>query len=149
MKIAAATQQGGLDDKVSAIVGRTPTFTVVETSNEEIIDSKVIQNDFNQAQSGAGIKSAQMLANKGIQAIIGGNFGSNLARVFTESGIKMYQENDLTVEEATHQLLRGELSEAGGSTSPPDRGKGRGRARGSGPGQHRGINQGKKGLQSS
>jgi len=138
MKITVATQQGGLDDQVSAIVGRAPTFTVVETSNEEIIDSKVLQNEFSQAQSGAGVQAAQMLAEEGAQAIIGGNFGPNLARVFTQSGVKMYQASGVTTEEAIHQLLRGQLTEASGSTEPPGRGKGRGGGSGLGRGRQSG-----------
>ena len=143
MKIAVATQKGGLEDRVSGIVGRAPSFTIVETANEEIINSEVLKNEFSKAQSGAGVQAAQMLANEGIQAIIGGDFGPNLARVFTQSGIKMYQASGLTAEEAVHQLARGELQEAQGATGQPGRGKGRG-GRGSGKGRGDGTGMGRR-----
>jgi len=129
MKIAVATQEGGLKDQVSGIVGRAPTFTVVETSQEEIIESKVLQNEFSQVASGAGVQAAQMLVNEGIEAIIGGNFGPNLARVFTESRTKMYQASGMTVEQADRSLLNDDHTRAKGATGQPGRGKGRGSGR--------------------
>jgi len=142
MKIAVATQKGGLEDRVSEIVGRAPSFTIAETSNEEIINSEVLKNEFSEAQSGAGVQAAQMIAEEGAQAIIGGNFGPNLARVFTQSGIKMYQASGIKTEEAIHQLLRGQLTEASGSTGPPGRGKGRGGGSGLGRGRQSGQGRG-------
>lgn len=145
MKVAVATQQGGLNDQVSSVVGRAPTFTIVHTSNGEITDSKVLDNQFAQAQSGAGIQAAQMLANEQVQAIIGGNFGPNLANVFTQNGIKMYQAGGLSVRKAVNQLLQGQLAEASGATGPPGQGRGQqggGRQPGGGRGQSGSQGQG-------
>lgn len=141
MKIAVATQKGGLEDQVSQVVGRAPTFTIVETSNEEIIENKVLKNEFSQARSGAGIQAAQMLVNEGVQAIIGGNFGPNLANVFTQSDIGMYQVSGMTAEEAVYQLLQGKLSKANGPTGQAGRGMGRGKG-GRGGGRQSGGGQG-------
>ena len=129
MKIAVATQQGGLEDQVSGIVGRAPTFTVVETSEKEIVESKVLRNEFSQAASGAGVQAAQMLVNEGIEAIIGGNFGPNLAQVFNQSETEMYQASGISVKQAVQQLLDGELTRVQGATGQAGRGKGRGGGR--------------------
>lgn len=151
MKIALATQQGGLEDEISQIVGRTPTFTIVTLENDTISDTEVIQNQFSGARSGAGIQAAQMLSDKGIDGIIGGNFGPNLAKVFNQSGVSMYQYQGGTVKEAIRQLIEGNLTETGGATESAGRGKGprtgsggsAGAGRGSGnPGQGKGTNPG-------
>ena len=144
MKVAVATQEGGLEDQVSQIVGRAPTFTIVETSNGEILETKVLQNEFSQARSGAGVQAAQTLVNEGVEAIIGGNFGPNLANVFTQSGTGMYQASGITVKEAVQQLLQGKLSQANGPTGQAGRGKGgRGSGRQSSRGQGGGMGSGR------
>lgn len=124
MKIAVATQQGGRKDQVSQVVGRAPTFTIVDTKDGKITETEIIQNQSAQAKSGAGIQAAQILAEENIQALIGGNFGPNLADVLTQSGIEMYQAQGLTVENAVQKLLQDQLNQATGATGPAGKGKG-------------------------
>ena len=143
MKIAVATQQGGLEDRVSGIVGRSPSFTIVETYNEEIIDSEILKNELDEAQTGAGVQAAQMLADEGIQAIIGGDFGAKIAREFRQSGIKMYRATGITAEEAVHQMIRGQLPEVQDGTGRGERGKGT-RSRGPDRGQGGGTDLGER-----
>ncbi len=134
MKVAVATQQGGLSDQVSPMVGRAPTFTLVEVEDRKIKNSSVLQNQFAQSASGAGIQAAQMLVNQGIEAIIGGNFGPNLANVFSQAGVKMYQVQGESVENAVNKLAKGELSPAPSATAPGHAGMGMGRGMGGGRG---------------
>ena len=135
MKIAVATKQGGLEDKVSPIVGRAPSFTIVETSESEIVNSGIIENDFAQSSGGAGIQAAQMLVQENIDAILGGNFGPNLANVFSQTGVDMYQVGEISVDDAVSKLVAGELSPVADATGPAHGGMGRGRAGGQRGGQ--------------
>ncbi len=147
MKVAVATQQGGLNDQVSPMVGRAPTFTLVEIEDDAIKNSSVMQNRFAQSGSGAGIQAAQMLVNEGIKAILGGNFGPNLAGIFSQAGVQMYQVQGETVKNAVKKYLGGELSKAPGATGPahggmgmaPGGGMGRGMGMGGGMGGGRGM----------
>jgi|GEM_PF-338947 len=119
MRIAIATKEGGLEDQVSPVIGRAPTFTVVETEDGKIVGSSVLQNQFAQAQSGAGIQVARILVDENVDAVIGGSFGPNLANLLSQSGVEMYQFQAGVAREAVEQLTSGELSslaDAGGNS---------------------------------
>lgn len=126
-KVAVATQQGGLEDQISPVFGRCQTFTIVTTDGEEIRETEVIQNQHAKASSGAGIQAAGMVANKGVQVVIAGNFGPNVASVLNQSGIKMIPASDITVEEVIRKYFNGELQPVTQATSPAKAGMGAGR----------------------
>jgi predicted Fe-Mo cluster-binding NifX family protein len=134
-KIAVATQNGGLDDQVSSIFGRCPTFTMVEAEDEEIKDSEVIQNehaDDADERSGAGIQAASLVANEGVDAVIAGNFGPNVASVLNQSGVEMVAVSNLSVREAVNKYLSGEVNPITQATAPAMSGAGGGRGQGMG-----------------
>ena len=145
MKVAVACKQGGLNDEVSPIVGRAPAFTLVEINDGNITGSEVVKNEFAQSSGGAGIQSAQMLVGKKIDAILGGNFGPNLAGVFSESGVEMYQVGEILVEEAVVKLLNGELSATTEATGPAHGGTRGGGGAGGGRGGGRKGSGGRRG----
>lgn len=126
MRVAVATQQGGLSDQVSPMVGRAPTYTLVKLEDDQIKNSSVMRNQFAQSASGAGVQAAQMLVNEGIEVILGGNFGPNLANIFNRAGVEMYQVQGETVESAVNQYLQGELRKATDATAPVHGGMGTG-----------------------
>ncbi len=150
MKIAVATTRGGLDDQVSSVFGRCPTFTLVETEGNEIKDVEVIQNEFSAVGGGAGIQVAQFIAEKKAEVVMTGNFGPNAARILSPAGIQMVQVQG-SVREAVMGYLNGEIKSVSRSTvddhfgmgSGQGRGTGQGRGRGMGSGQGRGTGQGR------
>jgi len=87
-KVAVATASGGLDDVVSQMFARSPTFTLVEIRKGKIVDVKVISNKYVNNPSGVAIAVSQMLANLGVNVVIAGNFGPNAYRVLSQLGIK-------------------------------------------------------------
>jgi len=89
MKIAIATDKGGLDDSVFPIFGRCTTFTIVEVEGEEIKDTQVVPNQFMDARGGAGIQTSQLLAGRGVDVVIAGNFGPNAFDVLKQAGVKV------------------------------------------------------------
>ena len=65
MKILVATQtKGGLEDLVSPVFGRAPTFTIVEVKDNKIKKAEVHQNTTAGGFRGVGIQAAQFAANK-------------------------------------------------------------------------------------
>lgn len=44
MRIIVSTVTGGLDDRVNPAFGRTPTFTIVDVENGEIVNVQVVPN---------------------------------------------------------------------------------------------------------
>ncbi|NOX44285.1 MAG: dinitrogenase iron-molybdenum cofactor, partial [Caldiserica bacterium] len=84
----AATERGGLDDRISPVFGRAPTFTVVEVEDDEIKTATVIDNPHASAAGGAGIQAAQFVVEKGPEAVFAGHFGPHASGVLAQAGVK-------------------------------------------------------------
>ena len=116
MKIAVSTNRGGLDDAVSPVFARAPTFTIADIENGEIKNVRVVQNPAAAAGGGAGIQAAQILINEGVQAAIAGNFGPNSSGILAQAGVAMISSPGTKVEDAVKS------AEKGGPQSPPQPG---------------------------
>lgn len=134
VRLVVATQQGGLDDQVSPVFGRCPTYTIVDAENENIENSRVVQNQYADAMSGAGIQAAGFVANQGAEAVISGNFGPNVTSVLNQSGVEMVPASGITVRDAVQNYLSGELEQVSQATSAAKRGMGGGQGMGMGRG---------------
>ena len=89
-RIVFATQgPGGLDDIVSPVFGRCPTFTIVDIDNGQVINVTVQQNPAMNAIGGAGMQAAQIIASSGANAVVAGNFGPNATQALMSLGIQM------------------------------------------------------------
>lgn len=133
MKIAIASSGKALASPVDPRFGRCPYFLIVDSETEEF---EAIENTAGQAFGGAGISAAQMVANKGIGAVIAGNFGPNALNVLSASGIKIFAGvSGITAKEALAQYKAGELKETTAATAPLGMGRGMGRGGGWGRGR--------------
>ncbi|MFO8034674.1 MAG: NifB/NifX family molybdenum-iron cluster-binding protein [Candidatus Bipolaricaulota bacterium] len=148
-RLVVATGQGGLEDQVSSVFGRAPTFTVVELQNGKVADASVAPNPHKDAPSGAGIQAAQMVASKAPRAVLAGNFGPNVSGVLSQAGVDMLPVSGMTVGEAVDAYLTGSLSASAGPSesfgSEPRSGPGsaQGMGRGAGRGMGRGAGRGR------
>jgi predicted Fe-Mo cluster-binding NifX family protein len=124
LKVVVATNQGGLDDMVSPVFGRCPTYTVVECEGNEIKDTTVQENPGFTAAGGAGIQAAQYVSNLKSEAVVAGNFGPNAAAVLSQTGIKLIQTQG-NVREVVAKYLKGELQSLTGPTVRDHFGMGR------------------------
>jgi len=89
-KVGVASQgQGGLDDMVSPIFGRCPSFTIVEIEGKDIKNVKVVPNQFVSAPRGVGIAVVQMLASEGVKFVLAGRFGPWASSTSSQFGIQM------------------------------------------------------------
>jgi predicted Fe-Mo cluster-binding NifX family protein len=136
VKIAVATMKGGLEDNVSPVMGRCSTFTIVEVEDGKINKAEVIDNTFGNSAGGAGIQSAQLLVEQGVEAVIAGNFGPNAFGVLEQAKIKLVQAQG-NVEDAIMRYVRGELKPLDSGSAAP-RGLGDSGAGGLGRGGGRG-----------
>ncbi len=107
MRIAVATNNGGLEDTVSPVFARAPTFTIVDVENGEIRNVRVMQNPAAMAGGGAGIQASQILINEGVQAVIAGNFGPNSSGILAQAGIAMISSPGTRVEDAVKSAEKG------------------------------------------
>ncbi len=107
MKIAISTNSGGLEDTVSPVFARAPTFTIAEVENGKIKDVRVMQNPAAMAGGGAGIQAAQLLVNEGVQAVVAGNFGPNSSGILAQAGISMISSPGTKVEDAVKSAEKG------------------------------------------
>lgn len=142
MKICVATSKGGLEDQVCQVFGRCPTYTFVDVEDKGIKNVEVIPNEFAGALGGAGIQAAQMVANKGANVVIAGNYGPNAYPILSQAGIEIVSTQG-NVKEVVMKYASGELLETTQPTAPRFGGMGRGQGggmgmgRGGGRGRHR------------
>ncbi|BEP16681.1 NifB/NifX family molybdenum-iron cluster-binding protein [Pyrofollis japonicus] len=108
IKIAFATNNGGLDDTIADRFGRTQTFTIVEVDTEtgEIKNVEVVDNPGYAAGSGAGVKAAQTVAEKGAKVYAGPQPGPNAYAALQHLGVKVITITGTTVREALKIVLQ-------------------------------------------
>jgi predicted Fe-Mo cluster-binding NifX family protein len=69
MKIAVSATAPGLDAEVDPRFGRCQYFIIVDP---ETMEFEALDNSNSMASGGAGISTAQMIADKGVEAVIVG-----------------------------------------------------------------------------
>lgn len=118
MKIAVSATGKGLDSQVDVRFGRCPNFVIVEVEDKDIKGSEDMENTATAQMGGAGISASQLIADKGVKAVITGNMGPRAFTVFEQLGIEIYQGSG-TVKEAVEKFIKGELKKMGEATSGP------------------------------
>ncbi|MBA7483152.1 dinitrogenase iron-molybdenum cofactor biosynthesis protein [archaeon] len=133
MKVAVTTSGEDLSGPVEPHFGRCPRFIVVDT---ETMEFEVIQNTAVSSAHGAGIAAAQLVASRGVKAVLTGNVGPNAYSALSSSGIKILTGVSGTVEDAVRRFSSGELQSISGPTVGGHFGTGR---RGRGGGRRQGF----------
>jgi len=106
MKIAVTSTGGNLDSQIDPRFGRCQYFIIV---NPETMEFEVVQNPNIQAGGGAGIATAQMIAQKGVNTVITGNVGPNAFQTLSAAGIKIIVGASGTVRDVIEKYKKGEL----------------------------------------
>lgn len=114
MKIAVTAQDKSLDSEFDSRFGRCKYFVIIDLDTEEY---RVEQNEATIAVGGAGVKSAQFLANCGVDAVITGHVGPNASRALEAAGIKVFIMESGTVHDAVTAYKEGKLTRASGATT--------------------------------
>jgi len=164
MKIAATATGPTLDDQVDARFGRCAYFLIVDS---DTMAFEAVENPNIAVGGGAGIQSAQMMSEKGVQAVLTGNCGPNAFRTFGAAGIQVIVGASGPVRGAIEAFKAGAFSAAegpsvashfgvgaGGASGPssgaqavvPPMGDGMGMGGGMGMGRGRGMGGGGRGM---
>ena len=106
MKIAITSQGKDLNAEVDPRFGRCQTFIIYDTETETF---EALENPNIHAGGGAGIQTAQAMAEKGVQTVLTGNVGPNAFRTLSAAGIGIYAGVSGKVTEAVDQFQRGVL----------------------------------------
>ncbi len=106
MIIAVTAQGDSLESPIDSRFGRCSFFVLV---NPDDMSYDTAANDNARQGGGAGIASAQFIADKGCDAVITGNCGPNAFRVCEAASIKVFTGAHGSVREAIGQYKSGSL----------------------------------------
>jgi predicted Fe-Mo cluster-binding NifX family protein len=115
MKIAVPAREGTLDSAVDPRFGRCAYFIIVDVETGEF---EAVSNPAVSAMGGAGVQAAQLVANKGVEAVIANNIGPNAFGTLSAGNIKVLCGASGTVKDVVEQVKKGELREVAGPTTP-------------------------------
>lgn len=100
-----------MNDEVSSRFGRAPYFLLIDLDESSLLKS--IENPNVQVGGGAGVQSAQTLADEGVNTVLTGNCGPRAFQVFGAAEIDIYTGASGAVEEAVTAFKAGQLKKAG------------------------------------
>jgi predicted Fe-Mo cluster-binding NifX family protein len=106
MKIAVSAAGDTIESGMDMRFGRAPYFIIIDQDTGEY---KTVDNGAAQSSGGAGIAAAQMIVDKGVNAVITGNVGPNAMRVLAAGDIPVYGGRHATVRENIEEFKKGLL----------------------------------------
>lgn len=115
MKIAVTSSGETPDSQIDPRFGRTAYFLIGESEGDEF---EAVNNENVAAAGGAGISSAKLVTDAGVEAVLTGNCGPNAERALRVANIKLYTGLTGTVAEAVTLFRSGKLTEAAGPNVP-------------------------------
>ena len=109
MKIAVPVQGAAAYEQVSPLFGRAPYLLVYDTDTKEW---SAVSNKINlEAAQGAGIQTAQRVAEAKASVLLSGQVGPKAFRVLAANQIAIYAiPSDISVQEALEQYQTGSLT---------------------------------------
>jgi predicted Fe-Mo cluster-binding NifX family protein len=110
MKIAVSSSGKTLESVVDERFGRAPYFLIIDGDQFEVVENPNLS-----AGGGVGVQTAQMLADRIVEAVIAGNFGPKAFEVLSAAGIKTYSASGKKVSEAVELLNQGKLEPVQGA----------------------------------
>ena len=108
-KVAISSEGPTLDDMVDPRFGRAGGFVIADIENNTV---RYVDNGASQMRSqGAGIETAERVANEGVDVVLSGYVGPKAFQALQAAGIQICQEVDgMTVGEALVKYRAGQLS---------------------------------------
>jgi predicted Fe-Mo cluster-binding NifX family protein len=139
MRIGISATEPSLDADVDPRFGRCRYFVIVDPDTMEFED---LENTSQMASGGAGIASAQLVASKGVQAILTGNCGPNAYQTLEAAGVEVITGVSGRVRDAIEGYKSGSYKSASGPTVDAHHGMGGGGGTVSGGGMAMGRSMG-------
>jgi len=115
VKVAVCAQANDMNAPVDPRFGRCAGFVIVDTESGE---TQGLPNTGAAAASGAGIQTAQMVVEQGVEAVLVGNIGPRAISVLDAAGIAVHGGVSGTVAEAVEEFKQGNLPRMGGANVP-------------------------------
>jgi predicted Fe-Mo cluster-binding NifX family protein len=106
VKIVVTATGSNLDARTSPRFGRCPIYMFVET---ETMAFEALPNPALDASGGAGVLTAQVVVERGAQAVLSGNLGPNAMEVLQAAGVPAYLVGEGTVREAVEAYKAGQV----------------------------------------
>jgi len=106
MKIAISAAAPGLDAQVEPRFGRCQHFVIVDLGSMEF---ESLENSGAMAAGGAGISTAQMIAEKGVEVVLTGNCGPNAYRTLSAAGVQVVTGVSGRIRDAVEAYKAGKL----------------------------------------
>jgi predicted Fe-Mo cluster-binding NifX family protein len=106
MKIAVSSTGQALESAIDPRFGRCSYFLIV---NPATLEYDAIANSNADLGGGAGIQSAQLIAEKGASVVLTGSCGPNALQVFEKAGIQVVTGVAGSVSQAVQQFTAGSL----------------------------------------
>ena len=95
MLIAIAAVDDNIQAQISLEGGRAPYYLIFKDGELD----EVWSNPMRSGGGGAGIGVASIMVEKGINKLVAGKIGANMAEVLAEGGVEYEEKADMTVEE--------------------------------------------------
>lgn len=125
MRVAVSANGANLEAPASPVFGRCPVYVFVDT---ETMASEAVENPAQSAGGGAGIQAAQLVVERGAQAVLTGNVGPNAFQVLQAAQVQVYPFEGGTVRQAVEAFREGRLVAAHSATGAQHAGMGQGQA---------------------
>jgi predicted Fe-Mo cluster-binding NifX family protein len=126
MKVAVSSSGQSIDSGVDPRFGRCSYFLVVDA---DTLSHEIVENTGTASAHGAGIGAAQLIASKGVKAVITGHVGPNAYQSLNAAGINIYTVQAGTIKAVVEDLKAGRLTQVSSPTSPGHSGGGGGSQR--------------------
>jgi len=150
MKIAISSTGQDLTSQIDPRFGRSPYFIFIDP---ETMQFEAIENPNVNAMGGAGIQTAQLIANKGVEVVLTGSCGPNAFQTLQAAGVKVIVGVVGTINEAIEKYKSGGLKPTtgpnvgshfgmGSTGAPPSTNPGFGMGRDMGRGMGSGMGMG-------
>jgi predicted Fe-Mo cluster-binding NifX family protein len=106
MRIAVSAAAPDLDAEVEPRFGRCQYFVIVDPQSMEF---EGLENSGAMAAGGAGISTAQMIADKGVEVVLTGNCGPNAYRTLSAAGVQVVTGVSGRIRDAVEAYRAGKL----------------------------------------
>lgn len=118
MIIAVSAKGGDLEAAVDPRFGRAAAFVVVNTDTGAV---RPLENpEGSLTGHGAGIQTARLMAEQGVQAVLTGHCGPNAYRALHAAGVRVYTGvTEGSIRDAVTRFRAGLLQEAAGADVQP------------------------------
>jgi len=126
MRIAITASSPELSSPVDPRFGRCPYFILIDP---EIMKFEAVENPNVSSPSGAGIQSAQLIANSGAKALLTGSCGPNAFQILQAAGVEVLVGVTGTVQEAAQKYKSGQIQPTAQANVPSHFGMGMGGGR--------------------